>query len=159
MRSRVRVRVSVIGSVGVLVGAISVAAVAAKSSAKKLQLTCTATAYNVDFPKLSGLAFGQLNCTKPFGAGVQQAHNTTTIVGSTVKVSGSFKNFFNAGTNSGTLKLSGSVGPGALKVKGSVTVTGGTGAYKHIKGSGPVSCTTTNAGKTFDCIVKGTAHL
>jgi hypothetical protein len=44
-------------------------------------------------------------------------------------------------------------------VKASVTVASGTGAYKHIKGSGTVSCTTTDNGKTFHCIVKGTATL
>lgn len=81
-----------------------------------------ATAYNEDYPKLSGLASAQLKCTKPFGAGVQQAHNATTIVGSTVHVSGSFTNFFDDGTNSGTVKMSGPLGQGALTVTGSVTV-------------------------------------
>lgn len=114
----------------------------------------------MDFPKLSGLAFAQLNCTKPFGAGVQRARNTTAIVGgSTVNLSGSFKNFFDDGTDSGTVKLSGPFGTGAITVRGSVTTTGGTGAYKHIKGKGSVTCTTTDTGKTFHCTVKGTATL
>ncbi len=159
MKSRVRAGLLLVGCGGVLVVTVGVAAVAAKSSPKKLQLSCTATAYNVDFPKLSGLAFGQLNCTKPFGAGVQQAHNTASITGSTVTVTGSFKNYFDAGTDSGRLKLSGPFASGAVTVKGTATLTGGTGAYKHIKGTGPVTCTTTDASKTFHCTVKGTATL
>ncbi len=159
MRTRVRVGVLLIGCSCVLVAALGAVAVVAKPSAKKLALSCTATAYNVDFPKLSGLAFAQLNCTKPLGAGVQRAQNTTSIVGSTVNVLGSFKNFFADGTIAGTVKLRGPFSTGAITVKGSVTTTGGTGAYKHIKGKGSVTCTTTDAGKTFHCTVKGTATL
>jgi hypothetical protein len=159
MRSRVRAGVLLIGSTGVLVAASGGAAVVAKPSAKKVQLRCTATAYGVDFPNLSGRAFAQLNCTKPFGAGVQRSRTTATIVGSTVNVSGSFKNFFDDGTASGTIKMSGPFSTGAITVKGSVTSTRGTGAYRHIKGKGPVTCTTTDAGKTFHCTVKGTVTL
>lgn len=157
MQSRVRFGLSMIGCAVVVLVALSATGAAAKSSAKELRINCTATAYNVDYPKLSGLAFGQLKCTEPFGAGVQQARNTTTIVGSTVHVSGSFKNFFDDGTTSGTVKMSGPLGQGTLTVKGSATIIGGTGAYKHMKGTGPVSCTTTDNGKTFHCVVKGTA--
>lgn len=155
MPKRVRVGLSLV----VVLVALSATGAAAKSSAKKLRISCMATAYNEDYPKLSGLALAQLECTKPFGAGVQRARNTTTIVRSTVHVSGSFKNFFDDGTNSGTVKMSGPLGQGALTVKGSVTITSGTGAYKHIKGTGPVSCTTTDNGKTFHCTVKGAATL
>ena len=93
MRARLRAGVLLVGCAGVMVVALNVAGASAKSSARKLRISCTATAYNVDFPKLSGLAFGQLHCTKPLGAGVQIAHNTTSIVGSTVHVTGSFTNF------------------------------------------------------------------
>ena len=159
MRSRVRAGVLLIGASGVLVIALSAASVAAKSSAKTRRLSCTATAYNVDFPQLSGLAFGQLHCSKPFGTGVQRAHNKASVAGSTEKVTGSFKNFFDDGTTSGTLKLSGPIGSGAITVTGSVTVTGGTGVYKHMRGTGRTTCTTTDAGKTFHCTVKGKATM
>ncbi len=159
MRSRVRAGVLLIGCTGVLVAALGAAADAAKPSAKKVQLSCTATAYNVDYPQLSGVALAQLQCGKPFGAGVQEARNTTAIVGSTVNVSGSFKNFFDDGTNSGTVKMSGPFAAGAITVKGSVTTTGGTGAYRQMKGKGSVTCTTTDTGKTFHCTVKGTVTL
>jgi hypothetical protein len=135
------------------------AAVVAKASAKKVQVRCTAIAYGVDFPKLSGLAFGQLNCTKPFGVGVQRVRTTATIVGSTVTVSGPFKNFFDDGTESGTIKMSGPFSTGTITVKGSVIATRGTGAYKHVKGKGSVTCTTTDAGKTFHCTIKGTVTM
>lgn len=157
MGSRVRAGVLLIGCLGVLAVALSAASVAAKSSPKKMRLSCTATVYNVDFPKLSGLGFGDLHCSRPFGTGVQRARNKSSVVGSTVKVTGSFKNFFDDGTNSGTVRLSGPIGSGAITVKGSVRVIAGTGAYKHMRGTGRTTCTTTDAGKTFHCTVKGTA--
>ena len=159
MRSRLWSGVVLIGCTGVLAVGLGTATVAAKTSAEKLHVDCKATAYNVDFPKLSGLAFAHLHCTKPFGFGVQNAHSTTSIVGSTVHVTGSFTNFFDDGTDSGTVKMSGRFSAGTVSVKGTVTLTRGTGAYKHIRGTGPVSCTTADAGKTFHCTVKGTARL
>src|SRR5579885_2319473 len=103
MGTRMRVVILVIGCGGVTALALSAVGAAAKPSAKKLPIKCTATAYNESAPSLSGLALAQLNCTKPFGAGVQQAHDQTTITGTTVHVTGSFKNFFNTGTMSGVL--------------------------------------------------------
>lgn len=158
MQSRVRIGVSLVGCAVAILVALSATGAAAKMSAN-LRISCTATAYNEAYPKLSGLALAQLECTKPFGAGVQRARNTTTIVGSMVHVNGTFKNFFDDGTNSGTVKMNGPLAQGALTVKGSVTITSGTGVYKHIKGTGPVTCTTTDTGKTFHCIVKGRATL
>jgi hypothetical protein len=56
--------------------------------------------------------------------------------------------------------MSGPFSPRAVTVKGTVTITGGgTGAYKGIKATGPLSCGTTDTGKTFHCTVKGTATL
>jgi hypothetical protein len=157
MGSKLRIGVLLIGCSGVLAATLGAASVAAKAPAKKLRINCTVTAYNLDYPKLSGSSLGQEQCSKPFGSGVQAGRTTTTITGSAVKVSGTFKNFFDDGTNSGKVKMAGTVGSGPLTVKGTVTVTRGTGAYKHMKGTGKVTCTTSNAGKTFRCSVKGKA--
>lgn len=72
-------------------------------------------------------------------------------------VTGSFKNFFEDGTTSAKVKMSGSFGSGAITVKGAATITDGTGAYKHMKRPGPVTCTTNDAGKTFLLHCEGTA--
>lgn len=143
-----------LGCAGVVVG---VGNVAARPAAKSTKVHCTAMAYNVSYPQLSGLGFASLKCSKPFGAGVQKAVNHASVVGSTVHVTGRFRNFFSAGSEFGTLKLSGKLGGGTITVSGPVTIKGGTGAYKNIKGTGKATCTTKDAGKTYTCTVSGHA--
>ena len=147
----------VIGCSAALVLAPSVDGVAAGPAAQRVKVRCAAKAYNVAYPQLSGRALSVLRCSKPFGVGMQEAKNKTVVVGSTVHVSGVFTNFFDDGTEHGKVRLSGTLGSGPIMVSGRVTVKGGTGAYKHIRGTGKVTCTTTDAGKTYDCKVRGTA--
>ena len=134
---------------------------AAQPGAKKptMKIKCTTTTYNVSYPQLSGLNLSTFKCSKPFGAGVQRAVTKTKATGSQVTVTGTFKNFFDTGTNHGTVSLSGKVTTGTITASGSLTVTGGTGAYKGMKGTGKISCTTSDAGKTFHCKVTGTGTL
>ena len=148
-----------IGCSGALVVLLGAGGVAAKPPAKQVKVSCTSTAYNVSYPQLSGLALGVLQCSKPFGSGVQKAKNKATIAGTKVTVTGTFTNYFASGTNHGTLQLSGTLSTGAINASGHLTVTGGTGAYKHIKGTGTVSCTTKDAGKTYKCKVSGKATM
>lgn len=135
--------------------AVGVNSAAANTAGRTTKIRCTSTVYNVSYPQLSGLAFGSLKCSKPFGADVQKSTSKASIVGTQVSVGATFKNYFNHGTTHGTIKLSGTVGNGAITASGSVNVTGGTGAYKHMKGTGKASCTTTDAGKTYSCTVRG----
>jgi hypothetical protein len=110
----------------------------------------------VSSPNLSGLTFAALKCSKPFGAGVQQGTFAESIVGTQLSATGTFKNFYDDGTNHGSYKLSGTVGTGTITASGSVKVTGGTGAYKNMTGTGKLTCTTTDAGKIYDCTTSGT---
>lgn len=144
-----------IASLGAMMVAVGANGAAANPAGKTTKIRCTSTVYNVSYPQLSGLSFGALKCSKPFGAGVQKGTSKASIVGTRVSVSGTFKNFFTNGTNHGPIKLSGTVGSGAITASGSVNITGGTGAYRHTKGTGKATCTTTDAGKTYSCTVRG----
>ena len=144
-------------SAGALFVALGSSGAAARPGKKTTKLSCTSTSYNVSYPQLSGLTFGILKCGKPFGDGVQQATTTTSVVGPKLNVTGTLKNFYDNGTNHGTFKMSGTFSPGTITASGSVNVTGGTRAYAHMKGKGALTCATTNAGKTFECKVSGTA--
>jgi len=141
---------------GALIVAMGAGGVAAKPSSKKTKIHCTATAYNVAYPQLSGLALGVLKCSQPFGDGVQKANNKTSVTGTRLTVTGTFTNYFDNGTNHGSIHLSGTIGSGEITASGSLSITGGTGAYKHVAGTGRATCTTRDAGKTFDCTVSGT---
>ena len=145
-----------IATLGVVTFAVGASGAAAKPAGKAAKIRCTSTVYNVSYPQLSGLLFGVLKCSKPFGAGVQEGTSKATIVGTQLSVTGKFKNFFDNGTNHGTIKLSGTISSGAITASGSVMVTGGTGAYKHMKAEGKTTCTTTDGGKTYSCTVSGT---
>lgn len=160
MRKRFLTGLGLIAGFGALLGAVGVGGVAAQPTAKRMNVHCTVRAYSVTNPQLSsGLVLGVEKCSQPFGDGVQQATSTTSIVGTQLNVTSRFKNFFDNGTDQGTVKLSGKLGSGAITASGPVILTGGTGAYRHIKGTGRTSCTTTDAGKTYNCTVNGTARL
>jgi hypothetical protein len=159
MSRRFLTGLALIGCSGAALGAVSAGGVAAKPATQRTKVSCTAQAYNVSAPSLSGLALAVVDCSKPFGAGVQKATNTTSVVGSTLNVTGTFKNFFDNGTNHGTIKLTGKLTSGTITASGPLTITGGTGRYNHIKGKGKATCTTSDAGKTFYCTVSGTATL
>lgn len=156
MRRRFLTSVALIGCSGAALIVVGADGVAAKPATQPTKVHCTAKVYNVSAPSLSGLALGVLKCSKPFGAGVQKAMNTTSIVGSTLKVRGTFKNFFDQGTNHGTIKLTGKLTSGTITASGPVTVTGGTGLYKHMTGKGKATCSTSDGGKTFRCTLSGT---
>jgi len=141
------------GAVIVLVG---VGGAMAKPGANTTKARCTAKTYNVSSPSTSGITFAALKCSKPFGAGVQQGTFAESIAGTQISVTGRFKNFYDDGTNHGSYKLSGTVASGTITANGSVKVTGGTGAYKNMKGTGKLTCTTTDAGKTYNCTTSGT---
>ena len=65
---------------------------------------------------------------------------------------GSYTNWFDAGTVYGTYSLRGQyTSATAATFKGKFTESGGTGAYKGAKGTGTLTCSTTNAGATSTC--------
>ncbi len=143
-------------AMGALIVMVVVGGAMATLAAKTTKVYCTSKSYNVSSPSLSGTTFAALKCSKPFGAGVQQGTFAESIAGTQISVTGRFKNFYNNGTNHGTYKLSGTVGSGPITAAGSVKVTGGTGAYRNMTGTGKLKCTTSDAGKTYNCTTSGT---
>ena len=161
MRRRFMLGLGSLGVSAALVFALGAGVAGAKPSAKPgakgTKFSCTETSYSQSYPSTSGFGFGLLKCSKSFGEGVQYSTFSESIIGTQVKVSGTFKNFFDNGTVDGTYGLSGTLSSGPITTSGPLKITGGTGAYKHAKGSGKLTCTTNNGGKTYTCTATGAA--
>ncbi len=156
MRRRVFTGAGLAAGMGAVIVMVGVGGAMATPAAKTTKVHCTSKSYNVSSPSTSGTTFATLKCSKPFGAGVQQGTFAESIAGTKISVTGKFKNFYDSGTNHGSYKLSGTVASGPITATGSVKVTGGTGAYKNMTGTGKLTCTTTDAGKTYNCTTSGT---
>jgi hypothetical protein len=91
-----------------------------------------------------------------FGKGVQ--HDTLTVTPTsptTATVIGPFKQFFDTGTIHGTVKLTASAtSEGVVTYKGVAELSGGTGAYRHVRGSARVECTSPDGGTHTTCTAK-----
>ena len=143
--------------VAIAVATISalVTGVTAGSAATKVTtVKCKATEYNPTPKDLSGVVLGFTSCSKPLGNGVVSATysavvNTTTGAGT---AHGTFTKWLATGTVRGryTEKIQFTSDADAT-YKLATTITGGTGAFKGVKGSGPESCSTTNGGATQTC--------
>jgi hypothetical protein len=133
---------AVIGALAASIGAASAA-----YSAKTRTVKCTAQVTDQAPPNAtSGTDFGLLACGKPLGNGVlDHKFKETPTSQTTGTINASFKWFFDQGTVHGTLELAATfTGPTSLKFKGTATYTGGTGAFKHVAGSGKISCTSSD---------------
>ena len=114
----------------------------------------TATNYNPTPSNLSGIYFVVDRCPKPFGNGVESGTYTSTVNMTTGAgtIKGTFTRWFLTGTDhgrySGKLQFT-SATDATSKI--AITVTGGTGAFTGVKGTGPESCSTTNAFATQTC--------
>jgi hypothetical protein len=65
-----------------------------------------------------------------------------------------FKNYFDRGTRSGTAAMTfAATSPTNIAYTGDVTITGGTGAFKHLTASEKIQCTTTDGGAHKSCTV------
>jgi hypothetical protein len=104
---------------------------------------------SVDQPPAQGTQYGPNNCpTNSFGGGIMEDSFTVPDSGDTV---GTYKQYFGAGTIKGAFDLTPNEGApisganfASQSWTGTVTVTGGTGTYKGIKGkknSGVMNCT------------------
>jgi hypothetical protein len=98
-------------------------------------------------------SFGLVSCPRPFGDGLHYGTSTTTPTApgqGTVAVS--FKKYFDRGTIRGTVAGTfAATSPTNITYEGAVTVTGGTGAFKHVKGTGTIACTSTDGGAHRSC--------
>lgn len=130
-------------------------AVAAMAAKKAKKLHCNLELIAQGKPNPSGSHFGFVRCPAPFGKGVQ--YNTYTVAPSSPtsgSIAGRFKNYYNTGTARGTFALTFSAtSPANVTYTGTVTYTGGTGAFMHVKGTGAVTCTTTDGGAHKTCVV------
>lgn len=129
-------------------------AVAAKSTKTK-KLHCGLELIAQGKPNPSASHFGFARCPAPFGKGVQ--YNTYTVTPSSPtsgSVAGTFKNYYNTGTAHGTFALTFSAtSPANVTYTGTVTYTGGTGAFGRVKGTGTITCTTADGGAHKSCVV------
>jgi type II secretory pathway pseudopilin PulG len=137
---------------------IATATATEAGAANNAHVTCTLQMQTLALPGASGEDFGTVNCASVFGKGVQ--HDTLTVTPTsqtTAKVTGPFKQFFDAGTIHGTVNLTASAtSAGAVTYKGAAEISGGTGAYKHVKGSAKVQCTSPDGGTHTTCTEKAT---
>jgi hypothetical protein len=129
--------------------------------AKNVEVTCTLQLQTLAAPGDSGEDFGTVDCPSAFGKGVQ--HDTLTVTptsATTATVTGPFKQFFDTGTVRGTVKLTASAtSAGVVTYKGLAKISGGTGTYKHVKGSAKIECSSPDGGTHTTCTEKATgAH-
>jgi hypothetical protein len=137
---------------------VATATAAGAGPAKNVQVTCTLQLQTLAAPGASGEDFGTVDCPSVFGKGVQ--HDTLTVTPTsqtTATVTGPFKQFFDTGTIHGTVKLTANAtSAGAVTYKGVAKMSGGTGAYKHVKGSAKIECSSPDGGTHIACTVKVT---
>jgi len=129
------------------------AATAKTTKAKKLHCGLELIAQGKPNPSL--VQFGFPSCPAPFGKGLH--HSTITVTPSSPTsgaIAGRFKNYYNTGSVRGTVAMAfTATSPANVTYIGTVTYTGGTGAFKHVKGTGKISCTTTDGGAHKSCTV------
>jgi len=129
---------------GIAVLAVGLLAPGAPTAAAKKKkgrtVSCTIHLQTQSFPTASapGEDFGFVDCSGPFGSGVQ--YDTFTLMPETATTGTAelkFKAFFDTGTVSGVWNADYEF---TSETEGTfvqtVTWTGGTGAFKHVKGTG-----------------------
>ncbi len=109
--------------------------------------TCTFKNYDPTPNQPTGFTVGSVSCPQPFGPGVQLATYSTTVTATgALTQEGTYTNSYATGTTHGTYSLTGQfTSATAATLKGTVTETGGTGAFQGIKATGTLTCSTTDA--------------
>jgi hypothetical protein len=156
MRSRSIITTAVIAAAALTLG---VGTTASAESAQAKHINCAFELSSQGPPQGTppvGVSFGLVACPRPFGDGVHYGTSTVTPTGpgqGTVTVR--FKKYFNRGTFSGTVAGTfAATSQMNITYQGKVTVTGGTGAFKQIKGGGTINCTSSDGGAHKSCTVK-----
>ncbi|HVF78042.1 MAG TPA: hypothetical protein VNA28_07075 [Solirubrobacteraceae bacterium] len=157
MRRRSLISTTLIAAAAIAAGSAPGAAATGKRATK---LHCTIEVFRQGAPNPSTIQFGFVSCPRPFGAGLHYNEVTVTRApadGVPGAANGTFKNYYNRGTTSGTFELA--IVPSSLTnitYSGTVTYTDGTGKFKHVKGRGTIECTTTDGGAHKSCVVDST---
>lgn len=127
---------------------------AAAKSKRVTHLSCAFELY-AQGPPPSANSFGLVSCPRPLGDGLHYGSSTMTPTGprqGTVAVS--FKKYFDRGTISGTVAGTlAAASPMNIIYNGTVTMTGGTGRFKHVSASGRLACTSADGGARKSCTV------
>lgn len=154
MRRRALIGTAIIATAAIAVGTTPGAV--AKSN-NVTELSCTIDVFQQGVPNPSTIQFGFVSCPKPFGAGLHYDEVTVTKApapGVAGAAHGTFKNYYNRGTTSGTFELTiVASSPTNLTYSGTVNHTGGTGKFKHVRGDGTIACTAIDGGAHKSCVV------
>jgi hypothetical protein len=143
-------------SVVAAAGAVAPASAAAKKKTKTKTISCALTLFaTIKQPAPTAANFGSTTCSRPFGRGVQQDSSKTTRTSLTTgSFTGPFKLFFDRGTIKGVFKisfvttLSASYQITGVTYQGTLNITGGTAAYRKVRGTGTVTGSSPDAVKT-----------
>jgi hypothetical protein len=137
---------------------VATATAAEADPATNVKVACTLQLQTLAPPGSSGEDFGTVDCGS-FGKGVQ--HDTLAVTATsptTATVTGPFKQFFDTGTIHGTVALTANAtSAGVVTYMGMARISGGTGAYKHVRGSAKVECSSPDGGTHNTCTVKSTS--
>lgn len=120
------------------------------------KLTCALALNAQGAPNPSGIHLGFAKCPRPFGKGLHYNAYTVTPTGpGQGRIVATFKNYYNLGTARGRAALTfAATSPMNVTYTGTVTYTGGTGKFRHVRGTGAIECTTTDGGAHKSCTVK-----
>ncbi len=150
------------GLAAIIATCATVVALPAAATAKTRTVTCKLDLFaTIPQPAPTAANYGSTSCGKPFGFGVQKDSSTVTRSSLTTGTfEGPFKMFFDTGTIKGTFKISfvttlaPPVPPATLPTiagvvyTGTLEVTGGTGAWRRIRGTGTITGTSPDAKRT-----------
>jgi len=109
-------------------------------------------------PNPSGIHFGFVRSPRPLGSGVHYNAYTVTPTGmGRGSVAGTFKNYYARGTTRGTFTQTFvAANPVNITYDGTIKITGGTGAFRRVAGSGTIHCTSADGGAHKSCTVQAT---
>ena len=137
-----------------IAGALAAGVAASTAATGATRITCTTTEYNPTPTSASGVVVGLTSCSKPFGNGAVSATYTSTFDPTTGAGTdtGPFTKWLLTGTvhghYTGTYQFTSDTD---ATWQNTIAVSGGTGAFKGVKGKGHETCRTTNGGATLTC--------
>jgi len=159
MPSRSIITTALIAGAALALGAATAAP--AKNAKKSTTLGCSLQLLAQGPPQgtpARGIQFGFATCPRPFGSGVHYDAYTVTPTGpGQGTIAGTFTNYYNRGTTSGRFALTfAASSPTTISYTGTVTYTGGTGAFRRVRGGGTITCTSADGGAHKACTVNST---
>jgi hypothetical protein len=155
-------RMTAVASALAVLGVLAIAVTPAPAKSKGTKVKCEVKLQESIPPGLlapnpaamTGNDFGLATCQPPFGAGVYVDNFISTPVTTTTgRVRGHYKALFNDGTLHGVYTATYAVVAASALYNGTITVAGGTGAFKHAKGKGKIKCASPDVGIHATCSV------